>query len=170
MKRQTWRTPAKEKTQIADVPKMKTCAAKFVCVLMLVGAVLPLAAQSGDEEGSRSKVLALERAWNQAEAFNDLKALDALFDNRLVYVDFDGTLKSKAEFLLGVKAAHMQQVITESMAVQIFGDAAIVTGTYHSKEFKDGKPLVRRGRFVDTWVQKDQTWVCVAAQATPISR
>ena len=153
---------------------MKTRAARFVCVLMLVGALLPLAAQSGDDEGARSKILALEHAWNQAEAFNDLKALDALFDNRLVYVDFDGTLKSKAEFLLSVKTAHMQQVITEAMAVQVFGDTAIVTGTYHSKEFKDGREARwcssgRRCRYLGT-ERPDLGVRQRGSKATPILR
>jgi hypothetical protein len=150
---------------------MKNRAVKFVCVLSLFGMTLASGwAQDAEEAGARSKILALEHAWNQAEASNDLKALDVLFDSRLVYVDFDGARMTKAEFLSSVKSAHLEQMITESMTVQIFGDTAIVTGTYQSKEFKNGKPLVRRGRFVDTWVQKGPTWVCVAAQATPILR
>ena len=44
-------------------------------------------------------MLALEHAWNQAEAFKDLKALDSLFDNSLVYIDYDGSELTKAEFL-----------------------------------------------------------------------
>lgn len=146
---------------------MKTRAVKLACLLILVGLA---GAQSDDEASTRSKILALEHAWNQAEAFNDLKALDALFDNRLVYVDFDGTLMSKAEFLSHAKSAHLQQVVTQSMNVQVFADLAIVTGTYLAKEFKDGKPILRRGRFIDTWVRKEQTWVCVSAQATPLLR
>ena len=136
----------------------------FLCVVW--GA--SLWAQGVDESGSRSKILALEHAWNQAESLRDVKALDSLFDNQLVYVDFDGKLMTKAEFLLSVKTAHVEQVLTESMTVQVFGDTAVASGTYRSREFRNGKPLVRRGRFVDTWVYKASTWVCVAAQATPI--
>jgi len=130
--------------------------------------LIPLRAQNADESASRSRILALEHAWNQAESLKDLKALDALFDNQLVYVDFDGSLMTKAEFLLQVKVNHVQQVITDSMTVQMFGDTAIATGAYHSTEVRNGKLLMRRGRFVDTWVYKDKTWVCIAAQATPM--
>lgn len=132
--------------------------------------VIPLRAQNADESGSRSRILALEHAWNQAESLQDLKALDAIFDNQLVYVDFDGTLMSKAAFLSHVKLNHVQQVVTDSMTVQIFGDTAIATGAYHSTEARNGKLQIRRGRFVDTWVHKDSTWICIAAQATPIIR
>lgn len=147
---------------------MKT-AKKLLCLLILAGmAPAHLWAQGGDDAAVRSKILALEHAWNQAEALKDLKSLDGLFDNALVYIDFDGTLMTKAEFLSRVKSAHIQQGVTESMTAQVFGNTAIVTGIYLDREIKDGKPVLRRGRFVDTWVYKDSAWVCVAAQATPI--
>jgi hypothetical protein len=139
--------------------------------ILLAGLTLvPLRAQEADSSAQKSRILALEHAWNQAEAFNDLKALDAIFDNALVYVDSDGTLMTKAEFLSRVKSAHLQQVVTQSMSVQMFGSAAIVTGTYQASEFKNGKTIIHRGRFVDTWVYQNSNWTCVAAQATPLMR
>jgi ketosteroid isomerase-like protein len=150
---------------------MKTRPAKCVWLLLLVGLTAPaLIGQGADDAAVKSKITALEHAWNQAEAFKDLSALNALFDNRMTYVDFDGTLMTKAEFLSHVKSAHLQQVITQSMTVEIFGDTAIATGTYLAKEFKDGRPIAHSGRFVDTWVREDQTWVCISAQATPLLR
>jgi len=130
---------------------------------------MSLWAQGPPEQFARTKVLALEHAWNQAEEMKDLKALDALFDNRLVYVDFDGRLMTKADFLSYVKGAHTQQVTTESMTAEAFEHAVIVTGTYKASEMKNGKMIVRHGRFTDTWIYKDSSWVCIAAQATPIA-
>ncbi len=115
--------------------------------------------QAPDESSARARVLALEHAWNQAEAFKDMKALDALFDNALVYVDYDGSLLTKAEFLAHVKSAHIDQVITESMTVEVFNNTAVVSGIYRANEIEHGKPVVRRGRFVDTWVFRGSTWV-----------
>jgi hypothetical protein len=86
----------------------------------------------------------------------------------LIYVDSDGSLLTKAEFLSRVKSAQPQQVTTQSMTVQIFDNTAIVTGTYQALEFKNGKPVLSRGRFIDTWALRNSMWVCVAAQATPI--
>ena len=148
---------------------MKTYAVRFVCAVIFLGvARAPAWPQGTDESTAGSKILALEHAWNQAEALKDLKALDALFDNALVYVDPDGTLLTKAEFLSRVKSASLQQVVTQSMAVKLFGNTAIVTGTYRATEIKHGKTSVLQGRFVDTWVYKDSTWICVAAQSTPL--
>jgi hypothetical protein len=144
--------------------------AEVFCVIMLLAmpATPSLWGQNADTSGMRSRILALEHAWNQAEGLKDLKALDALFDNGLVYVDTDGTLMTKAEFLSQVKSEHLQQIVTELMTVQVFDNTAIVNGIYRSAEFKNGKPVTRRGRFIDTWVFKNSVWVCVAAEATPL--
>ena len=148
---------------------MSIRAASLVRVAMALSVMCAVAwPQANDDSATRSRVLALEHAWNQAEGFKDLKALDALFDNDMVYVDSDGSLMTKAALLAHVKTAHLQQVVTDLMTVQIFDKTAIVTGAYRSSELKNGKPIQRRGRFIDTWVFKNSTWVCVAAQATSL--
>lgn len=140
------------------------------CIAIFLGFATALLQPQGDESDTRSRILALEHVWNQAEAFKDLKALTTLFDNALVYVDFEGTLMTKSEFLARVKSQHVQQVITQSINVRIFGTTAIVTGTYRSTELKHGKPLIRQGRFLDTWVYKNSNWTCIAAAASPLAR
>lgn len=143
---------------------LKTCA-----LLLLILATTSVArTQNNADAGAKSKILALEHAWNQAESAKDIKALDSIFDDALVYVDLDGALLSKAQFLTRVKSAHLLQVTTQSMTVERFEDTAVVTGTYQASELKDGRQVVRRGRFVDTWVLRNSNWICIAAQSTPI--
>jgi hypothetical protein len=141
----------------------------FTLFLICLGAEF-MAAQESVDSGAATKVLALEHAWNQAEERKDTKAMDALFDSQLIYVDYDGTLRTKAEFLLHVKSAvsQPQQETTESMAARTFGSAVVVTGVYVAKGVENGKPHVRRGRFIDTWVFGNGKWLCISSQATPI--
>jgi hypothetical protein len=115
------------------------------------------------------QVIALENAWNQAEERKDTKALDEILDDTLRYTDYDGTTKTKAEFLASVKAParHPEQQVTESMNARVYGDAAVVTGIYRVKGMENGK---RPGRFTDTWINRNGTWVCVASQDTLISK
>jgi ketosteroid isomerase-like protein len=139
---------------------------------------LPFAASSesrpapppiGEEEG---KILALEKAWNQAEQSKDAHALDQILDATLVYVDYDGSLMNKSEFLASVQAPslHTEQIINEGMSAQVYGNAAVVNGTYRDKGTENGKPYFRRGRFTDTWIKRNGAWTCVASQSTLISR
>jgi hypothetical protein len=146
---------------------------KSIGFVMLVLTALGFAAPQNIADSSvATRILALEHAWNQAEEKKDTKAMDSIMDNAMVYVDYDGTLQTKPEFLAKVKAPnlHPQQEVTESMTVKVFAGAAVVTGVYVAKGVENGKPYTRRGRFIDTWALKDGMWVCVASQATPILR
>jgi hypothetical protein len=148
---------------------MKLCLLTRIGVLFLAGtSTAILCAQEKDQNTAGPKILALERAWNLAESFGDLKALDTLFDSELIYVDPDGRLLTKAQVLVQMKSDHPQQETTELMTVQVYDDTAIVNGIYRENALKNGKPIVRKGRFTDTWIYKNFTWVCIAAQATPI--
>jgi ketosteroid isomerase-like protein len=135
--------------------------------LLLVWGV-PQAVTHADAE--QTKILALENAWNQAEEHKDIKALDSLLDSTLVYIDYDGSMMDKAQFIESIKAPslHPEQLVNESMTARVYGDTAAVTGVYRERGEKNGKPYSRRGRFTDTWVYHDGAWVCVASQSTLI--
>ena len=139
-------------------------------VILLSAAALFAAAQSAGNSGARSNILALEYAWDQAQERGDIKALSAIFNDSLAFVDFDGKIFTKTEYLARVKsdASHLQQIVTESMDVQVIGNTAIVVGTYRAKGIEAGKPYLRRRRFIDTWMLMGDRWICIAAEATPI--
>jgi ketosteroid isomerase-like protein len=140
-------------------------------VMILVCTSLVFApAQDGGPAAARSNILALENAWDQAQERGDPKGLAAIFDNALIFVDYDGKLLTKAEYMARVKSnnTHMEQIVAEQMSVKVFGDTAIVVGTYRVKGAENGRPYLRRGRFVDTWVLIGGRWICVAASTTPI--
>jgi ketosteroid isomerase-like protein len=146
---------------------------RIVLVMMVLGLPVQLAkAQESSDSGDRSNILALEHAWDQAQERGDVKALAAVFDNSLVYVDYDGELLTKAAYLGRVKAnnIHMEQIVADEMSVELFGNTAIVVGTYRVKGMENGKPYLRRGRFTDTWVRTKGNWICVAAATTPLLR
>src|SRR5580704_17546794 len=129
-------------------------------------------AQHGSNtDAEQTRILALENAWNLAEEHKDVKALDGLLANTMVYIDYDGTFMDKAQFIASVKAPslHPEQIVNESMTAHVYGDSAVVTGIYREKGVNKGKSYLRRGRFTDTWVYQNSTWVCVASQSTLIS-
>jgi ketosteroid isomerase-like protein len=136
--------------------------------ILACAASLFVAAQDHNHGDAQSNILALERAWDQAQERGDIKALSALFDDSLIFVDFDGKILTKAQYLDRVKmdSSHLQQIVTESMNVQMFGNTAIVVGTYRAKGVENGKPYLRRRRFVDIWMLQGSLWICVAAEAT----
>jgi hypothetical protein len=155
-------------------PRRTRCRKALICgvAVLLAASLLAAAQDETDMAARRSRVMAFEAAWGLAEKTKDAKALDALLDNSLTYTDYDGSLKTKSDFLAGVKAAaHTPEEETaESMSAQIYGDTAVVVGVYRVKGIDKGKPYLRRGRFTDTWINHKGNWVCVASQFTLISR
>lgn len=146
--------------------------APIAVVMLLIASCLSAASQTtADVEAERTRILALENAWNLAEEHKDVKALDGLLASTMVYVDYDGSFMDKAQFMASIKAPslHPEQIVNESMTAHVYGDSAIVTGVYREKGVAAGKPYLRRGRFTDTWVNQNGTWVCVASQSTLIS-
>ena len=141
---------------------------RALVLAMLAGGALCMAFAQESEKSAASRVIALENAWNRASETKDLKALDQILDDRFVYVGDDGRQMTKAEMLKDVKESGVQQVVTESMVARVHGEAAIVTGLYSMKQLVRGKMVMRRGRFVDTWLYKDGRWVGVASIGIPM--
>jgi ketosteroid isomerase-like protein len=141
----------------------------FLLAFVCTTAVLALA-QADAGSGVPSKIIALEKAWNQAYKLGDTRALDTLLDDQIVLINDDGTVQTKAEFLAGVKPSKSQeqQVAPESINVHVFGNTAIATGVFRAKGTEAGKSYTRRERFVDTWIYTGGQWVCVATDATPV--
>jgi ketosteroid isomerase-like protein len=143
---------------------------KIVCVLVLAVAVaVPVVAQ--DTAEGESKVVAMEKAWNQAYKSRDGQALGGMLHDFIVLVNDDGSLETKSGFLTAVdkaKPSSNQQADPETIRVRIFGNVAIATGIFRQSGWENGKAFVRRNRFVDTWIHEGDSWQCVAASATPI--
>lgn len=144
----------------------------WIPVVLILASAPGLSAQTDSDAAARTKVIALEKAWNQAYKMGDTKALGSLLDDSVVLIQDDGSLQSKQQFLAGVKStsANEEQVAPESLTVHVFGQTAIAVGVFAAKGSHGGKPYVRRERFVDTWILKNGNWVCVATNATPITR
>jgi len=139
---------------------------KLAILLLALVCLISTLAPAQDDAAARSKVVALEKAWNQAYKLGDTKALGSILDDDIVLVEDDGSLKTKAQFLATVKAAtsNEEQVVPESLTVHVFGKTAIAIGVIGVK----GKSGLRRERFIDTWLNKNGNWVCIATDATPI--
>ena len=141
-------------------------------VLISLCVVLGKAQDSSKLAAEEGRLLALESAWNHAEQSKDAVALNQLLGESLVYVDYDGTLLSKKEFLETTLHNNVQQeqINNDGMTVHLYGNAAVVTGVYRDRGIEKGKPFQRHGRFTDTWVNQNGAWQCVASQSTLITR
>ena len=140
-----------------------------IAVALLLGASVASAQSSEANDGAR--VLALDNSWNRALETNDTKALDMLLADNFVSIDIDGSMETKREFLASLKAPSYQapsQAVTEQSKVDVYGKAALVLGVFRTQSKEKGKTVTRRERFLDTWVDLNGTWKCVASVAVLI--
>jgi ketosteroid isomerase-like protein len=154
-------------------PHLEARKMKMGFVILIFALVVSLSAQDRGSSAVESRIIAMEKAWNQAYKLRDKKALNEILDDAIVLVNDDGSLQTKAVFLnsIGTDApSEDQQVSPESITVHAFGDVAISTGVFATRGVEKGKPYVRRDRFVDTWINKNGRWTCVAASATTVAR
>ena len=92
-------------------------------------------AKAADDE---TQLIQLERSWNQAEMGRDAGAIASLFDDTLVYVDYDGSLKTRAEYLRSVAnpGSTPEHMYDEGMKVHVYSNAGVVSGVYRDGQGK----------------------------------
>lgn len=135
-----------------------------------------ISAQGDSDTAIQSTITALEQSWSDALKTRDIKAIDAILDNRVLLVNDDGSVQTKADFLAGVKqnfslpTAQQLQIVSFSLSIKMFGRTAVAIGDMRVKGVEHGKPYLRRDRFLDTWKYHNGAWTIIGTQATPVLR
>lgn len=152
-------------------PEHERSHMKMTLLFLAFGLAVLLDAQEASSQGSEAAIRALEREWAEAQSHNNDRALDLIFDNALVYVEY-GKLVSKSEYLARIKQAvpSDDDVFMEPMSIRIFGTTAIVVGSYRETQRRRVPSLTKRWKFIDTWVYKKNGWALVSAGATPTGK
>ncbi len=147
-------------------------AAIGLCATLCMCAALGIAKQQVKPSGEEGRIIALESAWDQAEQNRDVNALANLLADNLVYVDYDGSLSNKQQFLASIKSGDVtgEQINNEGVSVRLYNNnVAVSTGIYRDKGIEKGKPFQRRGRFTNVWLNQNGKWECIASQSTLIT-
>jgi ketosteroid isomerase-like protein len=141
-------------------------------VLLTLALLLSSASFAQDKPASSEEIQIrqLERAWNQAEANQQITEVANLVDDTLVYTDYDGSIMNKSEYLKWVAAPDQKadHLFDEGMTVHVYGNAAVVNGIYRESGTNKGKKYVIRSRYTDTWIRYGSIWRCVASHSTLI--
>src|SRR5712692_6328701 len=147
-------------------------AVTALCAFFSAWAVFGIVQEPVKPSGEEGRIIALESAWDQAEQNKDATALASLLADNLVYVDYDGSLRNKQQFLATIKSGNVssEQINNEGVTVHLYNNnVAVSTGIYRDKGVEKGKPFQRRGRFTNVWIKQGGTWQCIASQSTLIA-
>jgi ketosteroid isomerase-like protein len=141
----------------------------FLAIALLLSSPSPFA-QEKSASADEIQIRQLERAWNQAEAKQEINEVANLVDDTLVYTDYDGSIMNKAEYLKWVAAPEQKadHLYDEGLTVHLYSNVAVVVGIYRESGTNKGKHYVIRSRYTDTWIKRDGVWRCVASHSTLI--
>src|SRR5580692_13177205 len=103
---------------------MKRLVLATLAALLATTAPVP---QDKPASADEIQIKQLERAWNQAEAKQEVKEVSSLLADTLVYTDYDGLFMNKSEYLKWVAAPEQKadHLYDEGINVQVYGDAAV---------------------------------------------
>jgi ketosteroid isomerase-like protein len=125
-------------------------------------------AQSPLDRSIESKLAALEHLLRvQAFSSKDLHTVEMLLSRDFVMVNEEAAPKNRDESLAYLQSLGTLRYVAEEMIVRVHGDTAVVTGLFEMTGVQNGKAFVRRGRFLDTWLVKDDTWLLMASISIP---
>jgi ketosteroid isomerase-like protein len=143
-------------------------------VLLSVAAVsaLPRHTATAQSAGVEQVLLKLERDWEQANAKNDVAALERILAPEFTSTDSDGKVTTRAEIFAKRRAGQVSftAFTQDDYKVTVLGDAAIVTGRMTINATRDGKSWSGQERFTDVFVRRAGQWQAVASHASRVAQ
>jgi ketosteroid isomerase-like protein len=121
-------------------------------------------------EALKAEITKLEDARYKAMIDKDYAGLDRLLADSLIYTHSSAVVDTKANWIDGMKAGKYDYRSAErtDVAMQVCGDAVVVTGRAEMQIFSGGNPRTLRNRFINVWAKGAKGWQMVAWQSTPI--
>lgn len=149
---------------------MKNRIASSLLGIMSLGAAFAQA--HGADETAEKAVAAVEEQWTQSERTNNPDLAAPLLADKLIYIDTDGTISSRAKFLADAKVTKFTSVDIENLRITVFGHTAVATMVFKGKGTDSkGKPMDINARWADTWVKmSDGKWQCVLSQGSDLKK
>lgn len=139
--------------------------------VLVVGSLLlvsPARSQSPatDDAAAETELRAITQSLLDAVAPGDTAVWSEYLHPRLVHMDENGKIRSRAELLEVLKplpAGLTGRIEIDTFGVQVHGAAAVAA--YDVQEYLDyhGQPLRSRFRAVDTWLKTDDGWRMIGA-------
>jgi len=115
----------------------------------------------------------LEDVWAAASVKKDGAAVGRLLASGFLSMGDDGRVLDKAAMIQAVNTDKETYVSGSNSGykVQVFGNTAIIVGTFATVVKTASGTETRRWAWTDTWMkQTDGQWLCIASQATRLAK
>ena len=150
---------------------MKAILVIFAVIFAACCAVGQMMNQASRNSGVEQELRGLENQWQEALTRRDVGMLDRLMADDYVLTTVGGEVVNKARVLAEVKSANATaDVRNTEVAVRVYRNVAVVTGTVLILGKFNDKDVSTRSRYIKVYVKRQGQWRVVAAQATLIAQ
>jgi ketosteroid isomerase-like protein len=103
--------------------------------------------------------------WTQVDVTRDKSVLERFLADDFVSTSRSGRVRNRQELLAAWRDEGVTKATNSDVKVHVYADnVAVVTGMNTTAGSKEGAEWAHQDRFTATWVRRNGTWKCVAAQ------
>jgi len=121
---------------------------------------------------AEQELITLEKGWNDSWVKRDPAFLDRILADDYTGTRSDGSVFSKAQEIADMKYSEnvVAYITSDDFKVRVYGDVAVITFRFTTKEQNKGKDISGQYRTTDTWVKRAGRWQCVASHGSEIAQ
>ena len=142
----------------------------LLVAVCLTACALSFAGAQNNRDAAMSKVLIVEKRWNEVYKRGDIVTMNALLADDFIITVEDGSTFSKPGYIAhaGNSNVHVDISDMSELQVRMHGNTAVVTGSYHEKGVDKGQGYEYRDRLTDVWMNYNGQWRLIASHYSPL--
>ncbi|WP_116089668.1 nuclear transport factor 2 family protein [Sphingomonas crusticola] len=141
-------------------------------MVLFAASILTLGAPAvGQTPAENAEIRAAAQAFDDAQLHGDRAVLERMLAPDFLLVRGSGRIGGKADFIAGFTdpKSHLEPFeITDRLFIRPSADTAIVGGEARVRGTDNGKPFAEHFRYSDTFARRDERWIVVYTQVTPL--
>ncbi len=136
----------------------------FSVVMVMLGVA------AGAEEKRENVIMQVENSWGEAYKNQDKAKLEKLLTSDFVFVDEDGKLMKKAEYIDSVTKIKVRSFQNFEHEVRFYGSVAVAVIRSVWNYTVDGKEVTAEFRSTDVFQKRGGAWQVVSSQDTRVAK
>src|SRR6185503_2034604 len=125
----------------------------------------------------KEELLAVERKWIEAEFALDTAYIATLLHTGFIDISADhlhNKQQALKEMYDNISAMRNDSIFLDSLKfedviVNLYENTAVISLVTHSYKKNKGKPVEKRMRFYDVWINRNGKWKAVSSQGTVVA-
>jgi ketosteroid isomerase-like protein len=142
---------------------------RIICLVITM--LMTASAYAQQPLSDETQILRLEDDWVRGLETRDRKLLDKVLARDFTFIEPDGTIKNRDEYLADRSSdiAYTESFENIDLKVNVFGNSALASGIAKITERRQGKRYRFSLRWKEMWLKNEGGWRVLASQATPVN-